>query len=266
MAATIVAIEDELVSGYTLDTNSNWIAQHLRRLGRPLKRVTQLRDREQEIVEQVRRDLADPEVSEVFCTGGLGPTPDDRTFSALAVALDRELVVEESVRQRIERRLRRMKDAGLVGEADLNEGHLRMAQIPAGAAAVLHNRVGTAPGVVYELNGTRLFVLPGVPPELKAIFSEEIEPRYLAGGAAAAVREVRLQFAVEGRFWPILKELEETHPEVSVGSYPNFDSKELVLRCSGADPAQVADAAAALARFAESLGYPVRQSAAGGSG
>jgi len=135
MAATIIAIGDELLAGYTLDSNSNWMAQRLRRLGHPLKRVTQVRDREAEIVEQVRRDLADPEVSEVFCSGGLGPTPDDRTFAALASALGRELVEEESVRERIERRLERMKEAGLVAEAELNEGHLRMARIPAGATA-----------------------------------------------------------------------------------------------------------------------------------
>ena len=257
MAASIVAIGDELLSGYTLDTNSNWIAQRLRALGIPLKRATQVRDREDEIVEQVRRDLADPEVTEVFCTGGLGPTPDDRTFSALGKALGRELVVDDEVRERIERRLTRMLEAKLIDSAELNEGHLRMARIPARPQAVLRNRVGTAPGIVYEVEGTRLFVLPGVPPEMKAIFEEEIERAYLAGGSAAAVRELRLQFAVEGRFWPVLKELEDTHPDVAVGSYPNFDSKDLILRCSGADPSRVEDATAILRRFAVSLGYPV---------
>ena len=257
MVASIIAIGDELLSGYTLDTNSNWIAQRLRALGIPLKRATQVRDREHEIVEQVRRELADTEVTIVFCTGGLGPTPDDRTFAALAAALGRELVIEEPVRERIERRLARMLDAKLIESAELTEGHLRMARLPAGPLAVLRNRVGTAPGVVYEVAGTRLFVLPGVPPEMKAIFAEEVEEAYLAGGSAAAVRELRLQFAVEGRFWPVLKELEETHPDVAVGSYPNFDSKELVLRCTGADPARVEDAAAVLKRFAVSLGYAV---------
>ena len=257
VSAAILAIGDELLSGYTLDTNSNWIAQRLRALGMPLKRTTQVRDREGEIVEQVRRELADPEVAHIFCTGGLGPTPDDRTFAALASALGRELVVEEAVRERIERRLVRMREAKLIDSAELNEGHLRMARIPAGALAVLRNRVGTAPGVVDEVDGTKLYVLPGVPPEMKAIFEEEIEPAYLAGGSAATVRELRLQFAVEGRFYPVLKELEETHPEVAVGSYPNFDSKELVLRCSGTDSAKVEEAAAVLRRFAESLGYPV---------
>jgi molybdenum cofactor synthesis domain-containing protein len=257
VTASIIAIGDELLSGYTLDTNSNWIAQRLRALGVPLKRTTQVRDREAEIIEQVRRDLADAEIDAVFCTGGLGPTPDDRTFAALALALDRELVIDEAVRERIERRLARMVEAGLIDSAEPNEGQLRMARIPAGPLAVLRNRVGSAPGVVYEVDGTRLFVLPGVPPEMKAIFGEEIEAAYLAGGSALAVRELRLHFAIEGRFYQVLKELERTHPEVAVGSYPNFDSKELVLRCSGADAARVEDAIAAIRRFALSLGYPV---------
>jgi nicotinamide-nucleotide amidase len=257
VVASIIAIGDELLSGYTLDTNSNWIAQRLRGLGISLKRSTQVRDREEEIVEQIQRELADGEVTTVFCTGGLGPTPDDRTFAALGQALGRELVIEEPVRERIARRLARMVDAKLLESAELTEGHLRMARIPAGPLAVLRNRVGTAPGLVYEVDGTRLFVLPGVPPEMKVIFEEEVEAEYLAGGSAATVRELRLQFAIEGRFWPVLKELEETHPDVAVGSYPNFDSKELVLRCAGADPRRVKDAIAVLKRFAVSLGYPV---------
>jgi len=99
-----VAIGDELVGGFTLDTNSHWLAERLRLLGFPVKRVTQIRDRPQEIVEQVRRELIDDEVTHVFLSGGLGPTPDDRTFAALAEALGREMVVWEETRARIERR------------------------------------------------------------------------------------------------------------------------------------------------------------------
>ena len=251
----IVAIGDELLSGFTLDTNSHWIAQRLRVAGHPLKRTTQVRDRPDEIVEAIRREIADPEVELVFCTGGLGPTPDDRTFEALGAALERELVVWEDVRARIEKRLTRMLEAGLIESAELNEGHLRMARVPADPAAVLRNRVGSAPGVVYAAGGTSIFVLPGVPAEMKAIFSEEIEPRYLAGGTAGFLRELRLSFAVEGRFYPVLRELETSHPDVSVGSYPNFESKELVLRCQGSVEKRVDEALAILRRTATALGY-----------
>src|SRR3984893_12783689 len=101
-ASSIVAIGDELVGGFTLDTSSHWLAERLRLLGFPVKRVTAIRDRPQEIVDQVRRELADEEVTHIFLSGGLGPTPDDRTLAALADAIGHELVVWEETRARIE--------------------------------------------------------------------------------------------------------------------------------------------------------------------
>ena len=248
MSASIVAIGDELLAGFTLDTNSHWLAERLRLLGFPLLRMSTVRDRESEIVAALRRDIEEPEISEIFCCGGLGPTPDDRTFAAVAVALERELVIEESVRARIENGVIRMYEAGLLDSAELTEGNLRMARIPAGPSEVFRNRRGMAPALLYELEGTRLFVLPGVPLELKGVFAEEIEPRHLAGRTASVVRELRFQFAVEARFYPVLRELEQSHPRVSVGSYPNFETKELVIRCLGQDEKEVAEAAAVVAR------------------
>ncbi|HEX2646475.1 MAG TPA: competence/damage-inducible protein A [Candidatus Dormibacteraeota bacterium] len=237
--SSIVAIGDELVGGFTLDTNSHWMAERLRLLGYPAKRVTQVRDKPAEIVEQLRRELADDEVSDVFVSGGLGPTPDDRTFASLADALGKELVVWEETRARIERRVQRMHAMGLLESPELTEGNLRMARIPAGPSHVFRNRRGMAPGAIYNANGKRIFVLPGVPLELKGIFTEEIEPEFLAYGSAATVRELRFMFAVEAKFYPLMRELEETFPDVSVGSYPNFETKELVLRVLGTDPKRV---------------------------
>jgi molybdenum cofactor synthesis domain-containing protein len=252
--STIVAIGDELVGGFTLDTNSHWLAERLRILGYPVKRITAIRDRPHEIVEQVHRELADEEVTHVFCCGGLGPTPDDRTFASLAQALGGELVVWEETRERIERRVRRMHDAGLLESPDVTEGNLRMARIPAGPAHVFKNRRGMAPGAVYESNGKRLFVLPGVPLELKGIFTEELEPEFLSEGSAATVREVRFNFAVEAKFYPLMRELEEAFPDVSVGSYPNFETKELVIRCIGSDPKRVDEVVELVRRRAAQLG------------
>ena len=96
-----------------------------------------------------------------------------------------------------------------------------------------------APGVVYEQDGHRLFVLPGVPMELKGIFTEELEPEYLSDAPGAIVRELRFTFAIEARFYPLMRELEEKYPDVSVGSYPNFETKELVIRCLGSEAKRV---------------------------
>ena len=237
--SSIVAIGDELVGGFTLDTNSHWMAERLRLLGYPVKRVTQIRDRPAEIVEQIHRELDDPNVTDVFLTGGLGPTPDDRTFAALADALGKDLLIWEETRAKIERRVQRMHSMGLLESPEVTEGNLRMARIPAAPAHVFKNRRGMAPGALYEIKGKRIFVLPGVPMEMKGIFTEEIEPHFLAGGAAATVRELRFTFAVEARFYPLMRELEQTYPDVSVGSYPNFETKELVIRVLGADAKRV---------------------------
>ena len=239
MTSSIVAIGDELVGGFTLDTNSHWLTERLRLLGHPVKRITVIRDRAGEIIDQVRRELADPEIAEVFCCGGLGPTPDDRTFAALADALRRELVIWEETRARIERRVKRLNEAGLLDSPEVTEANLRMARIPADPAHVFKNRRGMAPGVVYEQDGHRLFVLPGVPMELKGIFTEELEPKYLSDAPGAIVRELRFIFAIEAKFYPLMRELEEKLPDVSVGSYPNFETKELVIRCLGAEAKRV---------------------------
>lgn len=245
-----MAIGDELVGGFTLDTNSHWMTERLRLLGYPVKRVTQIRDRPHEIVEQVRRELEDNDVTDVFLTGGLGPTPDDRTFAALAEALGRELTVWEETRARIERRVKRMHEMGLLESAEVTEGNLRMARIPADPSHVFRNRRGMAPGTLYEVGGKRLFVLPGVPLEMKGIFTEELEPEFLSAGSAATVGEVRFNFAIEARFYPLMRELEETFPDVSVGSYPNFETKELVIRVLGADPKRVDEALTIIKRRA----------------
>ena len=237
--SSIVAIGDELVGGFTLDTNSHWLTERLRLLGYPTKRITQIRDRPAEIVEQLRRELDDPDITDIFVCGGLGPTPDDRTFASLADALGKDLVIWEETRARIERRVQRMHSMGLLESPEITEGNLRMARIPADPAHVFRNKRGMAPGTVYEANGKRVFVLPGVPLEMKGIFTEELEPQFLAGGSATTVRELRFMFAVEARFYPLMRELEGTFPDVSVGSYPNFETKELVIRVLGSDPKRV---------------------------
>ena len=172
----------------------------------------------------------------------------------MAEALGRDLIIWEETRARIERRVKRMHEAGLLESPDVTEGNLRMARIPAEPAHVFKNRRGMAPGVVYEAEGKRIFVLPGVPLEMKSIFTEELESEFLAAGSAATVRELRFSFAVEARFYPLMRELEESHPEVSVGSYPNFETKELVIRCLGLDPKKVDAVIELVRRRSEELG------------
>src|SRR5258708_36710654 len=129
-SSSIVAIGDELVGGFTLDTNSPWRAERLRILGYPVKRISALRDRPNEIVEQMQRELDDREVTHVFCSGGLGPTPDDRTFASLAEVLARDLIVWDEARRRIERRVRPRHQAPPPGSPPRTPGDPRTARSP----------------------------------------------------------------------------------------------------------------------------------------
>lgn len=249
----MIAIGDELLDGFTLDTNTHWMAERLRLLGHPLLRRTTVRDRLPDIAATLARDLADPGVDDVFCSGGLGPTPDDRTFAAVAEFLGRELVVEPGVLARITERVGRLHLAGLLDSPEPNEGNLRMARIPAGSDHVFRNRAGMAPGLLYRIGRRRLFILPGVPRELRGIFSDEIEEHFVTAQGGAVVREARFRFVPESRMYPVMRELERTHPDVSVGSYPHVESRELVIRCIGADQARVDEAVAIVERAVAAL-------------
>jgi molybdopterin-biosynthesis enzyme MoeA-like protein len=90
--------------------------------------------------------------------------------------------------------------------------------------------------------------------ELKGIVTEEIEPQFLSNGSVVVVRELRFMFAVEARFYPLMSELEEKFPDVSVGSYPNFETKELVIRCLGTDPKRVEEVLEVIRRRSDEMG------------
>jgi molybdenum cofactor synthesis domain-containing protein len=243
----IIAVGDELLGGFTLDTNSHWLAQQVREAGFPCERIEVVGDRDEAIVAAVGRALAEPGASRVFVCGGVGPTTDDRTLQAVARALGRPLAVNAEARSHIQGIIERMHAAGWVPTTELSEANARMAEVPEGAT-VLHNRRGMASGLAYPLGdeaGDRwLFVLPGVPREFQAIVTEEVLPRFFLGGAAPTVRELSYGYAIEAEFFEPMRLLELEFPDVSVGSYPQTETRQLVIRLRGADPARV-DAAVA---------------------
>src|SRR5437879_13774603 len=87
----LVAVGDEILSGHTLDTNSHLLARLAFAAGRPVRRIEVVSDDLEAVAAAIRRALAEPEVERVAVCGGIGPTPDDRTFEAVALALERPL-------------------------------------------------------------------------------------------------------------------------------------------------------------------------------
>ncbi|MCK8817769.1 competence/damage-inducible protein A [Natroniella sulfidigena] len=166
MKAEIIAIGTELLLGQIVDTNSQWLAQQLARIGIDLYYKQTVGDNKDRIVDILQQSLKRANL--VIITGGLGPTQDDLTREAIAEALDVELVKDEQLVTEIE-------DLFAERGYQLTENNFKQAYLPVGAEAI-NNPHGTAPGVLVEQKGKIIVALPGVPQEMKAMIKEVIIP------------------------------------------------------------------------------------------
>lgn len=247
----IVAVGDELLSGHTPDGNSAWLARRLSETSLPCTRIVVIGDQLEAIAAELEAALAGP-ADLVFCCGGLGPTPDDRTMAALArwrgVALVESLEAVERIRSRVLERYRQ----GRLDSPEPNLGTLKMALVPEGAR-LLRNPVGGAPPLALELgsagSGRWLLVLPGVPAEFRAVVEEEILPQFVPGEGGWRFAEVRFQGTPESLLFPMLTELESLHPGAHFGSYPQAGG-EVLIRASAADEPELERALFDLRRLA----------------
>ncbi len=175
--------------------------------------------------------------------GGIGPTPDDRTFEAVAIALEKPLEENAVALDSITAMVGRMHAAGWIPDNVVSEGNRRCALVPAGGL-VLPNRRGMAPPMAYEVGADRwLFILPGVPREFTTIVEEEVIPRFFGGGTAASVVEVRYRGVPEAELYTPLRQLAREFGDVAAGSYPQTEARQVVIRLRGLDRGRVHAAA-----------------------
>lgn len=202
MFAEILTIGDELLTGNTVDSNSAFIAQKLTEKGYWVKRKTTVGDDIEEIKSAVQEVLArKPEV--LVISGGLGPTHDDVTMLAVAGALNRKLVLCEGCLERIKAFYRGLYEKGLIDDPELNDARRKMAYLPEGAVP-LENTEGAAPGAYIEHGGVRIFVLPGMPREMRAMLEREVLPRL--GERKFVQRKLLAEITDESKLAPILNE------------------------------------------------------------
>ena len=160
--SVVVTVGDELLLGRTVDTNGAWLARELAALGAPVLRKVTVADSDAAIRSALSEALRDAQV--VVFSGGLGPTDDDRTRGSVAAQLGQPLDTDAAVLEALTERYRKR------GYAELPPANRRQALVPRGAE-VLANPVGTAPGLVMRADEGLVALLPGVPRELKALFS-----------------------------------------------------------------------------------------------
>jgi molybdenum cofactor synthesis domain-containing protein len=202
MDAVILCIGDELLSGDIADLNSTWLAKSLTDVGTIVKKMEVIPDDVEIIADALRRVVAD----KVVVTGGLGPTHDDVTRQAAAMAFGRRLTRDPEAVKVVE------ASATRHGRAPRPQSYV-MADIPWGWT-VIPNPVGAAPGFIIN---DRVYVFPGVPSEMKAMFElvkDQFKgPRLLVDWLIT--KRPESDIALD------LNEAVKKFPAVTFGSYPS---------------------------------------------
>jgi nicotinamide-nucleotide amidase len=176
MNAILLSIGDELVSGLTLNTNSAWLAEQLAGLGIHTAAHVTVGDHLESIAAAIRQACEQLELEPslghpggvLLITGGLGPTEDDLTRQALADALQQQLVEDPDAMVQIERFFKSI-------HRPMSPSN-RLQALRPHEALIIENRAGTAPGLWAKTHHTQIFVMPGVPREMKEMFTRSVLP------------------------------------------------------------------------------------------
>lgn len=255
LRVSIIVIGDEILGGFVQDTNSSWMAQRLQVLGFPLDRVVTVPDEFEAIDEALATELGRRRPRLLLTSGGIGSTPDDVTFEAVARHLGMDLRLEPTINERISAALAWTEEQGM----EVTESHVRsmrkMAMVPE-SAYLLPGGTGFLPGIAVDVDGgcgagdgATVIVMPGVPGQLRRIFTDGVEAHVLADrGHPQHVAEVRHPYP-ESTLNPVLDRLVVEYPDVHLGSYPGT---ECIVRLKG-DRKRVEAAMALVAEYLETL-------------
>lgn len=167
MLAEIITIGDELLIGQVVDTNSAWIAQHLNDIGIKVKQITSVSDEEGHILQALNEAIKRADI--ILLTGGLGPTKDDITKKTLCKYFNTRLKFDEQSYKIIETIFNsRGREVTPINRLQ--------AEVPENCT-VLHNFLGTAPGMWFEKDKKIYISMPGVPSEMKGLMEKIILPK-----------------------------------------------------------------------------------------
>lgn len=167
MQAVLIIIGDEILSGNTIDTNSNFMAAQLKEIGIPVKQILTVADDVESIKSALKLGFEMGNL--VISTGGLGPTNDDVTKKAFKEFFNDEIIFHQETYDHLERLFIKRKRTRLL---DLNRSQAEVLS----KAVIFQNDNGTAPGQMVSENGKTAIFLPGVPYEMKPLFSHKVIP------------------------------------------------------------------------------------------
>lgn len=210
MNAELISVGTELLLGEILNTNAQFLATELAKLGISVYYQTTVGDNPARLTEAVRIALSRSDM--VVLTGGLGPTADDLTKETVAEYFGLRLLRDSRSEQRIRDYFSRL-------HADTVLSNFKQADMPEGCV-ILDNNNGTAPGGIIERDGKIAVFLPGPPFEMEAMYRESVYP-YLRERCSEQLysREIQTFGIGESRLEDMLKSLMENQTDPTIAPY-----------------------------------------------
>ncbi|MEZ5338455.1 MAG: molybdopterin-binding protein [bacterium] len=216
MSVALLVIGNEILRGDTQDTNSHFLAGELARRGVRLERIVTIPD-DLDLIAAMLRSMSGL-FDRVITSGGIGPTPDDLTRDAVAMAFGQECVLFEDAAEEWRRRK----------GAELNEGQLAMCTLPKGAR-LIRTQSTSAPGFVLG----NCYVLAGVPSVMREMWAA-VADEFSGTPQQIASFRVRLPESV---FAPLLRRYQQQWPALDFGSYPKMEGEWYTeIKVIGDDP------------------------------
>ena len=205
LTAGLIIIGDEILSGRTQDTNSNFIANKLVKAGIKLEQIRTIQDNKETIIDTVK--AFHKSYTYVFTTGGIGPTHDDITSESIAIAFNKEFCFHKEAFKILE---------DYYPKGEFNEGRKKMAKMPASSELIL-NPLTVCPGFRIE----NVFVFPGVPEIMKKMFVNVL--KNIEKGESKNIITINTNL-FESLLAEKLSMIQEENPKCYIGSYPYFDN------------------------------------------
>lgn len=216
MDIEILAIGEELLTGRIANTNASIISKKLFSKGYRVTKHRVVKDSVDSIAATLQEIFVDSSL--VICTGGLGPTIDDKTKMAMIAAFDLELELNPALLEKLTERFPGIPT--LKNQATVIKG-----------AHLITNPVGTAPGMIFTFSKGKVILLPGVPSELEAMLDEVLVYIEKAYPRTHCFNTQSINFVHTGEpeIDPLVRELKEKYPHVEFGIYPNLGTIHLQM-------------------------------------
>jgi nicotinamide-nucleotide amidase len=249
----LITIGDELLLGFTLDSNGAHLARELAAIGIEVSRRSTVRDDAAEIASAVGDALE--RTGAVITTGGLGPTSDDHSKAAVARLFGRELRLDEEhlawMEARWKARFKRPMPAS----------NRAQAMIPDGARKLTNNH-GSAPGIWIEDDRQRwVAMLPGVPREMRGMLADTLLPVLRSRVAAVAVvrsRTLRTTGVAESLLADWIDSIGGGFPGLDLAYLPGIDGVDVRLTARGLAASTADDALErAVSRLRDRIGVAI---------